>query len=354
MRSLTACFVSLLVASALAACSGKVSTGQGGSGSPGSSGGTTPCDTPAGVTTTLVSGSYAYSLAVDSSYVYLASSQGVLRVPLTGGTPQPLTGSQDAYAVAVDSSHVYFTGDYSTGGSPKSGSATGLFSAPIGGGTPTLLASAWAMQIVVDDTNVYGAIGGLWAVPIGGGAQTTLSSKVQPSIPAQIAVYAGNVYVPTSPLGGAGITAVPTAGGSPQVLVSNRAMPVAVAVDASGIYWGEYSYQSLAGGIFRAGLDGSNVTQLATDDDVSGFAIDDTNVYWSAQHLDVVRSVPKAGGSTTTLATGLDGPAGLVAQGGNVYWAEQPYVDASLGGEGEGGVSGGSPATSVTVMTACK
>lgn len=354
MRSLAACFVCLLVPSVLASCSGNPSTGQDSSGSPDSAASSAPCDTPAGVATTLVSGTFAYSLAVDSTYVYLASPAGVLRVPLTGGTPQPLTGSQEADAVAIDSSHVYFTGDYSTGGSPKSGSATGLFSAPIGGGPPTLLSSAWATQIVVDDTNVYGAIGGLWAVPIGGGAKTVLSSNVQPAAPAQIAVYAGNVYVPTSPLGGAGITAVPTTGGSPQVLVSNRAMPVAVAVDASGMYWGEYSYGSIAGGIFRAGLDGSNVTELAPDDDVSGFAIDAANVYWSASHLDVIRSVPKAGGSTTTLATGLDAPAGLVAQGGNVYWAEQPELDATAGGESDGGVAGGTPGPSPTVMTACK
>jgi len=340
MRIRSLWFLPLLVASTLGACS----TPSASSGADSSS----PCDTPAGSTTAVVSnGLYTYGLAVDDTYVYAATPQGVWRVVRTGGTPTQLSGTSEADAIAIDSGHVYWTGNYTIGSGPKPMSGAGLFSAPIGGGAATMLsANAWSMQIAVDDTNVYGSIGP-WSVPIGGGTETTLAQGGASFATAAIALYDSDIYVAAAPPGPPAIVSIPKTGGAFTVLVPNRAHPTAIAVDATGIYWGEYSYLDQTGGIFRAALDGTGVALLSSDDDVSGIAIDADNVYWSAQHTNSILSVPKSGGAVVTLADGLDGPAGVVQYGGNVYWAEQPFLDASLGPAGD---AGGSP----TVMTACK
>ncbi len=315
-----------------------------------------PCDTPAGTTTALfTTGLYVYSLAVDDTYVYAGTPQGVWSVPRSGGTPEQIIGGGEVDAVASDGSHLYFAGTYSVGSGPRSQSATGLFSAPLGGGAATLLsADAWSTQIVVDDANVYGASGGPWSVPIGGGGKTSLVQGSTPYSPTAIALYGANVYgAAPSPQGA--VVSVPKAGGALTVLVPNRAHPAAIAVDASGIYWGEYSYLSQAGGIFRAALDGSGVTMLSPDDDVSGLAIDEAAVYWSEQHTNTIRSVPKGGGATVTLASGLNGPAGIAEYAGNVYWAEQPFVDAAVAvGDASEGAPTGDAGEAPTLLTTCK
>lgn len=334
----------LLVASTLGGCSTHSTSSASGDGTSAAS-----CDTPTGMTMALIdTGLYAYNLAVDATYVYAATPQGVWRVARTGGTPTHLSGTGEADAIAVDSAHVYWAGMYAMGSGPKPGSGAGLFSAPIGGGDATMLsADAWSTQIAVDETNVYGA-SGPWSVPIGGGSRTMLvQGGTTHFASVAIAVYGSNVYFATAPGEGA-IVSVPKTGGAPTVLVSNRAHPSAIAVDATGIYWGEYSYLAQPGGIFRAALDGSGVTMLSSDDDVAGIAIDDGNVYWSAQHANAIRSVPKGGGAMVTLASGLDGPAGVTQYAGNVYWAEQPFQDASAGAPAVD--AGESP----TVMTTCK
>jgi hypothetical protein len=211
--------------------------------------------------------------------------------------------------------------------------------------------SAWAMQIAVDDTRVYGSLT-LWSVPLAGGSSTPLQQGGQPVESNAIALYGDSVYVAAGPLGISGVVTLPKTGGMPSVLLEHRAHPSAVAVDATGIYWSEYPYLSQNGGIFRAALDGSGVTQLAPDQDATGIAIDADDVYWSASTSGTILAISKSGGDVTTLATGLAGPAGIVEHGGNVYWAEQPPQDASSGPPP--GDAGNAPAGGATVMTVCK
>jgi hypothetical protein len=226
----------------------------------------------------------------------------------------------------------------------------GLFAIPLGGGPATMLSpDAWAMQIAVDDTRVYGSLT-LWSVPLGGGSRTPLQQGGQPVESNAIALYGDSVYVAAGPLGVSGVVTLPKTGGMPTVLVEHRAHPGAIAVDATGIYWSEYPYLSQGGGIFRAALDGSGVTQLASDERASGIAIDADNLYWSNDGA--ILTVPKSGGDVTTLATGLAGPAGIVEHGGNVYWAEQPPQDASIGSADA--TADNAPEGGATVMTACK
>ena len=189
-------------------------------------------------------------------------------------------------------------------------------------------------------------------MPLSGGVRTPLQQGGPTVESNAIALYGDSVYVAAGPLGVSGVVSLPKTGGMPTVLVQHRAHPGAVAVDGTGIYWSEYPYLSQNGGIFRAALDGSGVTQLAPDQDATGIAIDADDVYWSAGATGTILAMPKSGGDVTTLATGLAGPTGIVEQGGNVYWAEQPPQDASSGSPASD--AGNTPASGATVMTVCK
>ncbi|MEB2313657.1 MAG: hypothetical protein OZ921_16165 [Sorangiineae bacterium] len=69
--------------------------------------------------------------------------------------------------------------------------------------------------------------------------------------------------------------------------------------------------------------DGSGGTELlATADEVPDtLAVDATHLYWTEPTGGSVKSIPLAGGSVTTLASGQDRPRGLTVFDGRVYWA---------------------------------
>ena len=109
-----------------------------------------------------------------------------MSVPASGGPVTilvPPDPSYDVATLAVDCVNVYYT---TTAGT--------LARIPVGGGTPTTLATGAgaALQLAVDADRVY-FVGpdGLAAVPIEGGAVTTLAPG---SSPAGIAVDAHDVY----------------------------------------------------------------------------------------------------------------------------------------------------------------
>ncbi len=48
--------------------------------------------------------------------------------------------------------------------------------------------------------------------------------------------------------------------------------------------------------------------------------MDTSNVYWTAFSSGVLAKVPLAGGTVSTLATGLSSPRGVAVRSPNVYW----------------------------------
>ena len=66
-------------------------------------------------------------------------------------------------------------------------------------------------------------------------------------------------------------------------------------------------------------------TGLATGTNTgpADIAVDEQNVYWSNTADNSISTVPKAGGSAMTVATGQAGPARIALDGTHVYWSNQ-------------------------------
>jgi len=144
--------------------------------------------------------------------------------------------------------------------------------------------------------------------------------------------------------GEAAVRSVPTGGGPVTRLVERHAMPEAVRVVGSSLYW-------IAGQqLLRSALDGSGTTVVAEGPRDTGpaatsteFAVDGTAAYWvntatggsctAACRWAIVR-VPLDGGAPSTLATADARVAGLAVDASTVYWVQEGSGPVSADGNG--------------------
>lgn len=293
-------------------------------------------------------GRFAYSLVVDDASVWFAASDGVRKVPRTGGAEVLVGAGADAVALALVGGSVYFFGSYLLGAGPKPGSALALFRVPLEGGPPVqVLDGAWSMVLATDGVSLFWPHGlGIARMDPPNTTQIDLAPGARLSATA-LAVDDAYLYVANFPSGPDGtIERIPKSGGPPQTLASKQAHPAAIAVDDTAVYWVDVGYGAAATALMRAGKDGANVAALVDDADgargIAEVAVDGTNVYWLERGTGRLVKMPKAGGVQTAIASGLETPAHLVAHGGNVYWANDT----------QGALSVGEP--NHAVMTACK
>jgi len=88
---------------------------------------------------------------------------------------------------------------------------------------------------------------------------------------------------------------------------------------------------------------------------ISSLAIDQDDVFWTEQGAGHVMKISKSGGAPQVIAEGLSGPNRITTYGGNIYWLEQPFVDASISVSDSGSAGADAGAyMAATVMTACK
>ncbi len=92
---------------------------------------------------------------------------------------------------------------------------------------------------------------------------------------------------------------------------------VAMAIDATNIYWAAQADQSGEGTIMSVPIAGGAVTTLATGQDPGGLAVDATTVYWTSDSQ--VFSVPIGGGTTTNLVPTVFDYTALATGSGDVF-----------------------------------
>jgi hypothetical protein len=145
------------------------------------------------------------------------------------GTLTTLASTNVGEPMVADATQVYWV-------NPSNG--TDILALPVGGGTPSTLATAQsaASCIVLDATNLYwgdDSASVVVQVPLVGGTATTLASSVSPS---NLAVDTTSVYWADSNTGQ--IFSAPIAGGAVSTLVTEQQTGVTgLAVDSSNIYW---------------------------------------------------------------------------------------------------------------------
>ena len=122
-------------------------------------------------------------------------------------------------------------------------------------------------------------------------------------------------------------------------------------MDTSNVYWTEVA-GSISGKIYlpnasikKVGKAGGSVTTLATGIYFAEpIAVDAISVYWIEKDGAGIGSIKKVGvngGVVTTLASGLSDPRGMVIDNTSVYWINSCPVGATTASVNKVGLNGG-------------
>jgi hypothetical protein len=299
--------------------------GNGGSAGAGGSAGS-------GNATTLASGQLCPGvIALDADYVYWGNyyylGASVLRVPKAGGATVELAKNEVYVSgIAVNSTTVYWSGQDNGAGYSHIGRV------PKEGGTASFFDTKASAALALDATHVYWvdsvAMGGgpyVWMAGLDGANPTALVPGAAQHGKA-IAVDGNWLFWATDgyeKLTGAISSRQVSAGTG--TLASNLDQPNAIAVDATDVFWAEWS------AIRAISRQGGAIRDIATNLDYPGaIAADGSWVYFASSSQ--VAKVPKAGGGQASpFATNMAGRSGIAVDDTSVYWPECPDIDKPVG-----------------------
>ena len=232
--------------------------------------------------------------------------------------PVIASGQANPWSIAVDNSNVYWT--------TLSSSGVVMQMPKAGGAAPLALATNQydPFGIVVDGTYAYwsDSLGAIKRVPIGGGTVTTLAT-LNGNVGYSLAVNSTTLFV-----GGDELVAMPKGGGTVDVLATDQGQTWGMAIDETNVYW---SAESGNGSVNYLPLGGGAVTPLVSNvNDPSGIDVDATHVYFTLLSEGKIESVPIAGGHVTEIVTDTPTPLVLRVDSGRLYWASSTPTGAIL------------------------
>ncbi|KYF80008.1 hypothetical protein BE17_38145 [Sorangium cellulosum] len=222
-------------------------------------------------------------------------------------------GFQNPVGIALDAERVYWTNQAVEGS---------VMAVSKRGGAPAALAtgvhSPWDIAVAGD--YVYWSsyvLGYLSRSPIDRSDPVELT---QQSKPVAIAVDATNLYWADAV--GYTINKMSLAGGAePERLVAEQNEPFDLAVDATHVYWTLDAETISKGMVLRAPIAGGEAETLAADQrQPRGIAVDATHVYWVNQDGDVHKTQREGGGRDITLVRAGLHARSIAVDATHVYW----------------------------------
>jgi hypothetical protein len=265
------------------------------------------------------------SIAVNGTDVYwtnLGSGAygSVVRVATSGGSAVTLAAGRDGpRTIALDSTYLFW----------HEAPMGGVFRLGLGGGSPTTLSTALAINLALDATSVYwveGLSSGVVKLPKAGGTPTTLASWQ--TLTGAIAVDSTAVFLSSA----GGVTMVSADGGPRTVFAAGQDAPFPIIAAGNNVGWLTY----LSAAIVAKPVAGGATTTLATGATSAGgsaLALDSSYAYWTTSGSGTlgvadgaVLKAPLSGGAVTTLAGGEDGPNAIAVDSTSVYWTTATAV----------------------------
>jgi hypothetical protein len=228
-------------------------------------------------------------------------------------------GQAGPYGIAVDGTGVYWA---NIGTAPRyvDGAIMKLDAA---GNAPTALAAGerGPRFVALDESNVYFTNYYGWTVrkvPKTGGTVVTIA---QGSSTRGIAVGGGNVFFANGSAMGT-IARVSVMGGNVEMLAAGQASPMALAIDATTLFWTNFSGSTVASVDASDATDASTPVRIVADQQ-GGPAIVAAaggRVVWSDSATGTVMALNAASVTPTALATGQKTPWGVALSGDVVYF----------------------------------
>jgi hypothetical protein len=216
--------------------------------------------------------------------------------------PVVLASAVQSEALAVDQTNVYYA------------TSAGLMKLPVGGGSATLLGGTPQGALALDAANVYWISGdNVGKTPIAGGQSATVGTQQLPVPLKCMAVDSTTIYVTT--VGGPMLDTVPISGGF--LHMQGPVIPAgesSVTVDQTYVYWtGE--------GVLNVWQKNTtNVYYVPAGANAGAVTVDGTNMYWTDPTDKVIKKLaigaPPFMGAATNLASGGT-PAPLIAADGS-------------------------------------
>jgi hypothetical protein len=288
-----------------------------------------------------------HAIAVDASSIYWLTARELVKADKGTGTLTTLaTGFLDPPSLVLDETNVYVA-------SPFIAKGGGLVRVPKAGGSPTQLVKTDALAVPalahhalgVDGANVYwtDTHGKVMSVAKAGGSPKEINSTpLNPGEMRDLAIDSSGVYWvnygdPLAELRDGYLKGVPTTGGKPIFFLdliqfvnlkrTGGGAPSDIALDADNLYWTDFGpTRNSEKAIKSVAKAGGSVTTLATmSTEPTGIALDALFVYWTTRGSPgvangTVMKVSKTGGEAKALATGQDRTNSIAVDEANVYW----------------------------------